>query len=90
MSTTSPAASPIAPRIAHERLKTWVREIATLTGAHAVSWCDGSAGEYDQLCQRLVDAGTFERLSDAKRPNIGPRDMRPIRPVTPGRAALER
>ena len=25
--------------------------------------------EYDSLCQALVDAGTFERLSDAKRPN---------------------
>src|SRR6185369_10061477 len=31
--------------------------------------CDGSAEEYDQLAQRLVDAGTFERLSEAKRPN---------------------
>ena len=32
-------------------------------------WCDGSAEEYDRLCQVLVDGGTFERLSDAKRPN---------------------
>jgi phosphoenolpyruvate carboxykinase (GTP) len=34
-----------------------------------VHWCDGSAEEYDRLCQTLVDGGTFERLSDAKRPN---------------------
>src|SRR4051812_23994505 len=34
-----------------------------------VHWCDGSAEEYDELCQALVDNGTFERLSDAKRPN---------------------
>ena len=27
------------------------------------------ASEYDRLCRGLVDAGTFERLSDAKRPN---------------------
>src|SRR6202790_204788 len=67
--STSAATSPIAPRIAHERLKAWVREIAILTRANAVCWCDGSAGEYDRLCQRLVDAGTLERLSDAKRPN---------------------
>ena len=32
-------------------------------------WCDGSAEEYDELCRQLVDAGTFERLADAKRPN---------------------
>jgi phosphoenolpyruvate carboxykinase (GTP) len=34
-----------------------------------VHWCDGSAEEYDRIAQSLVDAGTFERLSDAKRPN---------------------
>jgi phosphoenolpyruvate carboxykinase (GTP) len=67
---SAPAAtSPIAARISHARLKAWVREIATLTRAHAVHRCDGSAGDYDRLCQRLVDAGTLQRLSDAKRPN---------------------
>jgi phosphoenolpyruvate carboxykinase (GTP) len=30
---------------------------------------DGSADEYDRLCQLLVGAGTFTRLADAKRPN---------------------
>ena len=34
-----------------------------------ISWGDGSAEEYDSLCARLVEAGTFERLSDARRPN---------------------
>jgi phosphoenolpyruvate carboxykinase (GTP) len=53
----------------HKKLLAWVEEVAGLTGASAIHWCDGSAEEYDALCQELVDAGTFEKLSDAKRPN---------------------
>ena len=52
----------------HARLRAWVDEIAALTGADDVHWCDGSAEEYDQLAQTLIDAGTFEKLSEAKRP----------------------
>ena len=51
------------------KLSAWVDEIAELTGAESVHWCDGSAEEYDSLCKQLVEAGTFQRLSDAKRPN---------------------
>ena len=47
----------------------WVEEVAALTQPDAIHWCDGSAEEYDRLCQELVDAGTFERSRDAKRPN---------------------
>src|SRR4051794_25083712 len=53
----------------HRQLLSWVEEMAELTQPDAIHWCDGSAEEYDELCQALVDAGTFERLSDAKRPN---------------------
>jgi phosphoenolpyruvate carboxykinase (GTP) len=53
----------------HARLLDWVGEIADLTQPDAIHWCDGSAEEYDSLAQTLIDAGTFERLSDAKRPN---------------------
>jgi phosphoenolpyruvate carboxykinase (GTP) len=53
----------------HARLLAWVDEIAELTQPESIHWCDGSAQEYDELCQSLVDAGTFEKLSDAKRPN---------------------
>jgi phosphoenolpyruvate carboxykinase (GTP) len=52
----------------HAGLRAWVEEIAALTQPDDVHWCDGSAEEYDQLAQALIDAGTFERLSDAKRP----------------------
>jgi phosphoenolpyruvate carboxykinase (GTP) len=47
----------------------WVEEVASRTQPDDVHWCDGSAEEYDALARVLVDAGTFERLSDAKRPN---------------------
>ena len=63
MSTTTSAPT------TNERLLEWVGEVASLTEPDQVYWCDGSAEEYDRLCQELVDAGTFERLSDAKRPN---------------------
>jgi phosphoenolpyruvate carboxykinase (GTP) len=53
----------------HAKLLEWVGEVAELTEPDAVHWCDGSAEEYDSLARTLIEAGTFERLSDAKRPN---------------------
>jgi phosphoenolpyruvate carboxykinase (GTP) len=53
----------------HAKLVSWIEEIAALTKPDQVHWCDGSAEEYDRLCQQMVEAGTFEKLSDAKRPN---------------------
>src|SRR5215217_6871085 len=58
-----------APPTTHEKLIAWVDQVAELADPASVHWCDGSAEEYDRLCKQLVDAGTFERLSDAKRPN---------------------
>ena len=51
------------------RLLAWVDEIAELTQPDSIHWCDGSAEEYDQLAQQLVESGTFRTLNDAKRPN---------------------
>jgi phosphoenolpyruvate carboxykinase (GTP) len=53
----------------NHKLTEWVREVAELTEPDAIHWCDGSAEEYDRLCLELVENGTFEKLSDAKRPN---------------------
>jgi phosphoenolpyruvate carboxykinase (GTP) len=65
MSQTTTANAPTT----HAKLLDWVSRIADLTKPDAIHWCDGSAEEYDALAQALIDAGTFERLSDAKRPN---------------------
>ena len=53
----------------HPGLLSWVQEVAALTQPDDVHWCDGSAEEYDRLAQGLVEAGTFTKLSEAKRPN---------------------
>jgi phosphoenolpyruvate carboxykinase (GTP) len=53
----------------NKKLIEWVEEVSLLTTPDRIHWCDGSAEEYDALCQLLVDQGTFTKLSDAKRPN---------------------
>ena len=63
MSQTASAAT------TNQKLLAWVEETAELTQPDSVHWCDGSAEEYDRFCQALVEAGTFEKLSEAKRPN---------------------
>jgi phosphoenolpyruvate carboxykinase (GTP) len=64
-----PAAATTEAPTRNRKLISWVEEVAELTQPDAIHWCDGSAEEYDRLCRELVEAGTFERLSDAKRPN---------------------
>jgi phosphoenolpyruvate carboxykinase (GTP) len=53
----------------NQRLKDWVSEWAAVMQPADIYWCDGSADEYERLCQQLVDSGTFTRLDEAKRPN---------------------
>ena len=51
------------------KLKSWVDEWAAILQPKDIYWCDGTADEYNRLCQSLVDAGTFTKLDEAKRPN---------------------
>ena len=54
----------------HEKLLAWVEEVAELTEPDAIHWCDGSArGVRRASPSSSSTPGTFERLSEAKRPN---------------------
>ena len=55
--------------VKHPRLVAWVAEMAALTEAAEVYWCDGSQAEYDRLCAALVESGTFKKLNPLLRPN---------------------
>jgi phosphoenolpyruvate carboxykinase (GTP) len=68
------------PHTKNRALTGWVVEFANRSQAADVRWCNGSADEYDELCQLLVSQGTFTKLSDAKRPasywaHSDPRDV---------------
>jgi phosphoenolpyruvate carboxykinase (GTP) len=63
-----PGVSGAAPT-SHAGLLAWVEEVAALTTPDRVVWCDGSDREWNELTDKLVAAGTFTRLDDAKKPN---------------------
>jgi len=49
-------------------LQSWVKEMIELCQPAAVWWCDGSESENQQLCDLMVQSGTFTRLDEKKRP----------------------
>jgi phosphoenolpyruvate carboxykinase (GTP) len=59
----------MAATTSNTRLKQWVNDWAEILQPDSIYWCDGTGEEYDSLCQSLVDAGTFTKLDEAKRPN---------------------
>lgn len=55
--------------VVNKEARRWVREMVALCKPDSVYFCDGSQEEYDRLCEVLVEAGTFTRLNEEKRPN---------------------
>ena len=69
MTTTSTIPGLEQAPTSNAKLVAWVREVALLTQPDRVEWCDGSPEEWDRLTARLVEAGTFVKLDETKRPN---------------------
>ena len=57
------------PPTAHRGLLAWVQEVAELTQPDRVVFVDGSDTEWDRLTAQLVEAGTFVKLDEEKKPN---------------------
>jgi phosphoenolpyruvate carboxykinase (GTP) len=55
--------------VKHPKLIAWVADMVALCKPAQVVWCDGSDAEYQRFCEQLEQAGTFNRLNPAKRPN---------------------
>ncbi len=55
--------------VKNEKVKDWVREMASVCKPEKIHWCDGSHEEYDELCRQMVESGTFRKLNPEKRPN---------------------
>jgi phosphoenolpyruvate carboxykinase (GTP) len=53
----------------NRKLLEWVEHWTQILKPDHVEWCDGSEAEYERLCQRLIESGTFVQLDPQKRPN---------------------
>lgn len=47
----------------------WIDKMVDLCEPDQVHFCDGSVEEYQELCQLLVEQGTFTKLNETLRPN---------------------
>ncbi|QDQ98508.1 phosphoenolpyruvate carboxykinase (GTP) [Tomitella fengzijianii] len=57
------------PPTRHAEMLAWVTEVAELTQPDRVVFADGSDEEWERLTGQLVDAGTFTKLNEEKKPN---------------------
>jgi phosphoenolpyruvate carboxykinase (GTP) len=52
-----------APPTSNTHLVRWVEKMADLCQPTSIQWIDGSEKQYKQLCEELVNSGTFTRLN---------------------------
>lgn len=57
------------PPTRHAEMLAWITEVAELTQPDRVVFADGSDAEWDRLTAELVEAGTFTKLNEDKKPN---------------------
>jgi phosphoenolpyruvate carboxykinase (GTP) len=58
-----------APNTSNKAVLDWVERWAGILEPTDIHWCDGSDEEYAELCNRLVESGTFQPLDPKLRPN---------------------
>jgi phosphoenolpyruvate carboxykinase (GTP) len=54
---------------ANQKLIDWVDEWARILRPASVHWCDGSEEERRQMCDLLIEGGTFRSLNETLRPD---------------------
>src|SRR5690625_1918943 len=65
----SPKLADFPDCVTNEEARRWMTDMVELCKPDSVYFCDGSQEEYDRLWNDLVEAGTFIRLNEEKRPN---------------------
>jgi len=50
-------------------LTNWVQEVAELTEASCIYWCDGSEQEYQWLIRQMIPSGALKPLNENTYPN---------------------
>src|SRR5947209_7543982 len=53
------------PLAKNTHLIRWVEKMAALAKPDSIHWVDGSLSEYETICNKLVDGGTFIKLNEA-------------------------
>ena len=53
----------------HQELIEFVNEMAAICLPESIHWCNGSKEEYNFLCAKLVESGTFTKLNEERWPN---------------------